>query len=221
MGRWARSGGRDLGAILFATSAADALAVGRELYTARTELVVEPVDVYVALTVMEDKELIWQCRYIWGSYTGPLLRERALGIAAKLNATIDRKERELNPNPRAVAVRAIRLAMELAWYGAPAKRHWPNGGGRWYPSNTEDPRVARSVRERLRRVHGTNIDPKWYRACLDAGLRPGEPIHGLKRDQALRDLATAYGYNPSQWSAEKLFTLFTEGPQRMGERFGP
>ena len=57
VGRWARAGGRDL-------------------YAASTELVVEPVDVYVGLTFMSDDELIWQCRYIWGSYTRPLLREQ-------------------------------------------------------------------------------------------------------------------------------------------------
>ena len=203
----------------------DARLIGKKAYSIHTELdEFMRADELAMLQALSDEELCWQCRYVWGGLNSALLKERVPAVVYWLRRPAHKRSRPIPKHGRNDAIKSLRLAMELDWYGVPPDRPWPDGKGVWRPMEfkrfNEEERQMLNIRDhddeplrrRLRRIHHSNLDMKHIMKAVDVDLDPGWPVHGPERDEALRAIARAYGFNPSSMSVEDMFLLFAKGP---------
>ena len=224
--------GRARGVLRHAASEKDVRLIGKKTYSTYTELEFMRVDELAMLQAVSDEELCWQCRYVWGGLNSELLKERVPAVVYWLRRPAHKRSRPIPKHGRNDAIKSLRLAMELDWYGVPADRPWPDGKGVWRPMEfkrfNEEERKMLNIRDhddeplrrRLRRVHHSNLDMAHIMKAVDVGLDPGWPVHGPERDEALRAIARAYGFNPSSMSVEDMFLLFAKGPHAIEEASG-
>ena len=217
--------GRARGVLRHAASEKDVRLIGKKTYSTYTELEFMRVDELAMLQAVSDEELCWQCRYVWGGLNSELLKERVPAVVYWLRRPAHKRSRPIPKHGRNDAIKSLRLAMELDWYGVPADRPWPDGKGVWRPMEfkrfNEEERQMLNIRDhddeplrrRLRRVHHSNLDMAHIMKAVDVGLDPERPVHGVERDEALRAIARAYGYKPSRMSVDDMFLLFSKGPQ--------
>ena len=216
------------GVLRYAASEKEIRLLGEKASSIYTELEFMRVDELAMLQAVSDEELCWQCRYVWGGLNSELLKERVPAVVYWLRRPAHKRSRPIPKHGRNDAIKSLRLAMELDWYGVPADRPWPDGKGVWRPMEfkrfNEEERKMLNIRDhddeplrrRLRRVHHSNLDMAHIMKAVDVGLDPERPVHGVERDEALRAIARAYGYKPSRMSVDDMFLLFSKGPQ---ERF--
>ena len=85
-----------------------------------------------------EKELCWQCRYVWGGLNSELLKERVPAVVYWLRRPAHKRSRPIPKHERNDAIKSLRLAMELDWYGVPPTGHGLTArgcGGRWSSSD--------------------------------------------------------------------------------------
>ena len=221
--------GRARGVLRHAASEKDVRLIGKKTYSTYTELEFMRVDELAMLQAVSDEELCWQCRYVWGGLNSELLKERVPAVVYWLRRPAHKRSRPIPKHGRNDAIKSLRLAMELDWYGVPADRPWPDGKGVWRPMEfkrfNEEERKMLNIRDhddeplrrRLRRVHHSNLDMVHIMKAVDVGLDPERPVHGVERDEALRAIARAYGYKPSRMSVDDMFLLFSKGPHAIDD----
>ena len=220
------------GVLCHAASEKEMRLLAKESYSIHTELEFMRVDELVMLQALSDEELCWQCRYVWGGLNSELLKERVPAVVYWLRRPAHKRSRPIPKHGRNDAIKSLRLAMELDWYGVPPDRPWPDGKGVWRPMEfkrfNEEERQMLNIRDhddeplrrRLRRIHHSNLDMAHIMKAVDVGLDPGWPVHGVERDEALRAIARAYGFNPSSMSVETMFLLFAKGPHAIEKASG-
>ena len=163
--------GRARGVLRHAASEKDVRLIGKKTYSTYTELEFMRVDELAMLQAVSDEELCWQCRYVWGGLNSELLKERVPAVVYWLRRPAHKRSRPIPKHGRNDAIKSLRLAMELDWYGVPADRPWPDGKGVWRPMEfkrfNEEERKMLNIRdhddEPLRRRLRRNRSPQQSR----------------------------------------------------------
>ena len=199
-----------------AVTSAEALAQGERLLGFdRYQLNIEVCDDIQVLRTLSDRELEWQCRYLWRG-RGPTSEfgHRVPGLQRRWSSS-RLGMHKLTPSMRLLAIYALRLAQEVDVMGP--DEDWREARARAIVQqkrkNGTLPYRGTSHRAwQAYKRHGQNIPDTVIQMCLDAGLRvPVKPYTPAVRT-ALIGLAQAYGYDVKTMTLGLMMLLWVKGP---------
>ena len=206
---------------LHAVTSVEALAQCEKLLGLdRYQLNIEVCDDIRVLWTLSDRELEWQCRYLWRG-RGPATEfgQRVPGIqrrwsSARLGVN------KLTPSMRQLAIYALRLAQEVEAMGP--DEHWRGARARAIAQQKRKNSTVpyRGTSHRVRQAyqrHSSNVPDAVIQTCLDAGLRvPVRPYTPAVR-AALMGLAEAYGYDVKTMTLGLMMLLWVKGPAALDD----
>ena len=172
------------------------------------DIYLEQCDDFLVLQGLSDNELTTQCILVWGSgidfgreiYSRvPTLRKRLMQDRSAPG--------KMTRGTRAQAVYALCAAQFMAEMGPKYADRGLQGFGRGYRDQ--------GLPKRSRKLHGDNVPAEILRGMWNVGfVRDIKPFNQDQRD-ALARLTRAYGINPEKVSLWQMWTLWTEGPDKV------
>ena len=172
------------------------------------DIYLERCDDFLVLQGLSDNELTIQCVLVWGAATnfGSEIYSRVPTLRKRLMQDRSAPGKMTN-GTRAQAVYAICAAQFMAEMGPKYARRGIRGLG--------DPVRGRGPEKQARRLHGGNVPPEIIQGMWNVGfVRDIKPFSQDQRDALVR-LTRAYGLNPERVSLWQMWTLWTEGPDKV------
>ena len=172
------------------------------------DVYLEQCDDFLVLQGLSDDELTTQCILVWGSgaHLGSDIYSRVPTLRKRLMQ--DRSAPgKMTRGTRAQAVYALCAAQFMAEMGPKYASRGLQGFGRAYRDQ--------GFPQRSKRLHGGNVPAEIIREMWNVGfVRDIKPFNQDQRD-ALARFARAYGLNPEKVSLWQMWTLWTEGPDKV------
>ena len=201
---------------LHAVTSVEALAQCKKLLGFdRYQLNIEACDDIQVLWTLSDRELEWQCRYLWRG-RGPATEfgQRVPGLQRRWSSS-RLGVNTLTPPMRQLAIYAIRLAQEVEAVGP--NEDWRGARARAIAQQKRKNSTVpyRGTSHRARQAyerHGSNVSDAVIQACLDAGLRVPVKPYTPAIVEALTNLALAYGYDMKTMTLGLMMLLWAKGP---------
>ena len=172
------------------------------------DIYLEQCDDFLVLQGLSDDELTAQCVLVWGkggdfgseSYSRvPTLRKRLMQDRSAPS--------KMTRGTRAQAVYALCTAQFMAEMGPKYASRGLRGFGRGYRDQ--------GLPKRARLLHGGNVPAEILREMWNVGfVRDIKPFNQDQRE-ALARFTRAYGINPEKVSIWQMWTLWTEGPDKV------
>ena len=172
------------------------------------DIYLEQCDDFLVLQGLSDDELTTQCVLVWGmgATFGSELYSRVPTLRKRLMQNRAAPGKMTN-GTRAQAVYAICVAQFMAEMGP----KYAGGSLQGFGENNRD----QTLPKQARLLHGGNVPAGILQGMWNVGfVRDIKPFNQDQRD-ALARLTRAYGINPEKVSLWQMWTLWTEGPDKV------
>ena len=171
------------------------------------DVYLEQCDDFLVLQGLSDDELTAQCIMVWGSGTD--FGSEVSSRVPTLRKRIMRDRSAPGKMTRGTRVQAI--------YALCTAQFMPEVGPRYARLNRGRGAAVQNLllEKRARLLHGSNVPPDVMREMWSAGFnRDIKPFNQDQRDALVR-LTRSYGLNAEKVSLWQMWTLWTEGPDKV------
>ena len=177
------------------------------LGVAAADVYLEQCDDFLVLQGLTDDELTAQCTLVWGTGTH---------FGSEIYSRVPTLRKRLMQD-RSAPGKMTRGTRTQAVYALCAAQFMPEIGPKYARLSQSRGVPERDLRlqKRARLLHGGNVPPEILREMWNVGfVRDIKPFNQDQRDALVR-LTRAYGLNPEKISLWQMWTLWTEGPDKV------